>query len=125
MFKPHKIYIQIRRNQVTAINLVTGEEVMRQALTPFSTPRVVLASFGPAEETIKAALRDLPLKRRFLAMNVIIQQMEGADGGLSDIEKRALRDIAEMAGANKVYIFEGIDKLSIPEALALIEKQRK
>ena len=40
---------------------------------------------------------------------------------LSDIEKRALRDIAEMAGARKVYIAEGEQKLTIAEALSMID----
>jgi hypothetical protein len=36
----------------------------------------------------------------------VIQQTEATEDGLSDIEKRALRDIAEIAGADKVYIAE-------------------
>src|SRR5687767_5007389 len=106
MFKSPKVYIQIKRNQVTVVNLETGEEVTRLAIRRFSTQRVVLASFDPANETILAAIRDLRLKTTFLALKVVIQQLEGAEGGLSDIEKRALRDIAEMAGAKKVCIFE-------------------
>lgn len=121
MFKSPKVYIQVKRNQVTAVNLDTGEEVTRLAITPFSTQRVVLASFQPANETISAAIRDLRLKTTFLALKVVIQQLEGAEGGLSDIEKRALRDIAEMAGAKKVYIVEGEQKLSNDQALALID----
>lgn len=52
MFKTHKVYIQIRRNQITAINLNTGEETSRLAIRPFSTQRIVLASFDPANETV-------------------------------------------------------------------------
>jgi actin-like ATPase involved in cell morphogenesis len=121
MFKSPKIYIQIRRNQVTVVNLETGEEVTRFAIEPFSTQRVVLARFDPANETILAAIRELHLKTTLFALKVVIQQLEGAEGGLSDIEKRALRDIAEMAGAKKVYIVESEQKLSIVDALTIID----
>src|SRR5690349_22058283 len=121
MFKTQKVYIQIRRNQITVINLTTGEETSRLAIRPFSTQRVVLASFDPANETVLAAIHDLGLKTTFSSLKVVIQQLEGAEGGLSDIEKRALRDLAEMAGARKVYIVEGEQKLSIAEALSIID----
>lgn len=121
MFRTYKVYIQIKRNQVTVINLDTGEEASRIAIRPFSTQRIVLASFDPANETVMAAIRDLGLKTTFSALKVVIQQLEGAEGGLSDIEKRAFRDLAEMAGARKVYIVEGEQKLSIEEALSIID----
>ena len=125
MFRTQKVYIQIGRNKSTAINLDTGEEVSRLAIRPFSTQRIVIASFDPANETVLAAIRDLGLKTRFVALKVVIQQMEGAEGGLSDIEKRAIRDLAEMAGANKVYIFEGEQKLSNAEALSIINDRSR
>lgn len=124
MFKSSKVYIQIKRNQVTAVNLETGEEVTRIAMKPFSTERVVLASFNPANDTVLAAMSDLRIKKTFMALKVAIQQLEGAEGGLSDIEKRALRDLAEMAGANKVYIVESERKLSTDQALALINARK-
>jgi hypothetical protein len=125
MFKVPKIYLQIRRNQVSAVNLETGEEVTQSAALPFSTERVVLAKFNPANETVLAAIRKLNLKSSFFAMKIVIQQLEDAEGGLSDIEKRALRDIAEMAGARKVYIVETAQKISNAEALTLIEQDSR
>lgn len=121
MFSPHKLYIQIAKNKVTVINLVTGERVTRVSTTPFSTHRVVLGSFGPANETIAAGLRDLEVKRGFGGIKVVIHQIEGAEGGLSDIEKRALRDLAEMAGANKVLLIEDEKELSSGEALTRLD----
>lgn len=123
MFKPRKIYIQIKRNLVTIVNLDTEEEVTKIAVRPFSTQRVVLASFNPANETILSAIRELRLKTIFIALHALIHQLEGAEGGLSDIEKRALRDIAEMAGARKVYIYEGEEKLSNEQARVMIARQ--
>lgn len=55
-------------------------------------------------------------------MNILIQQLEGFEGGLSDIEKRALRDLAEMVGANKVFILEQSESVSTEVALDMLKK---
>lgn len=124
MFKSTLVYIQIKRNQVTVVNLETGLEVTRDAIRPFSTHRVVIGSFNPANETVLAAMRALGIKRRFGALKAVIQQLEGTEVGLSDIERRALRDLAEMAGASKVYLAEKEGKLTNDQAIALIEGRK-
>jgi actin-like ATPase involved in cell morphogenesis len=121
MFRSYKIYIQIGRNRVTVVNLNTGAEATHTATKPFSTPRSVLSSFSPANETLMAAMHDLGIKSSFIRLKAVIQQLEDTDGGLTDIEKRALRDLAENAGAGKVYIAEGAQLLTAKEALAYIE----
>lgn len=124
MFKLKSIYIKIKRNHVEVTDLNTGETVTQQAIQSFSSIRNVVSSFNPANETIQSALEKLGLKgRSFLSkMNILIQQLEGLEGGLSDIEKRALRDLAEMAGANKVYILEQSELVSTQIALELLKK---
>ncbi|RYE39590.1 MAG: hypothetical protein EOP48_25585 [Sphingobacteriales bacterium] len=121
MFKSPKVYLQVKRNEIIAVNLKTGETVARPSIKSFSTQRVILASFDPARATVLAAIKELRLKTSFWGMKVVVQQLEGAEGGLSDIEKRALREMAEMAGGKKVYIYEGEQKLSISEALAIVD----
>jgi hypothetical protein len=120
MFRSYRIYIQIRRNKVTVANLDTGAEASIIANVPFSTTRSVLSKFSPANETILAAFRELGIKTSFVKIKVVIQQMEDTDGGLTDIEKRALRDLAENAGAGKVYIVDNERHLSNSEALAFM-----
>lgn len=124
MFKVKSIYIKIKRNYVEVTDLNSGETVSKQAAQPFSSTRNVVSSFNPANETIQSALRELGLAGRFFLskMNILIQQLEGLEGGLSDIEKRALRDLAEMAGANKVYILEQSEPLSIDLALVCLKE---
>jgi hypothetical protein len=51
--------------------------------------------------------------------------LEGTEGGLSQIEIRALRDIAELNGANKVYLVYEDKPLSNQEALSLIKANWK
>jgi actin-like ATPase involved in cell morphogenesis len=124
MFKLKFIYIKIKRNHVEVTDLCSGETVSKQAIQPFSSTRNVVSSFNPASETIQSALEELGLTgRSFLSkMNILIQQQEGLEGGLSDIEKRALRDLAEMAGANKVFILEQAEPLSAKVALAYLKE---
>lgn len=122
MFKSFKVYAQISRDKVTAINLDTEVQVVRQAEQPFSSTRQVVGSFNNANTTLQNALKDLDIQKTFSGLKMVIQQTEGTEGGLSDIEKRALRDIAEIAGANKVYLVEHERSLSLNDALEIIKQ---
>ena len=124
MFKSYKVYLQISRDQVTAIDLNTGLKVTRKAEQSFSSTRQILSNFNNADITVRNTLKDLGVKRSFFALKVVIQQTEGTEGGLSDIEKRALRDIAEIAGADKVYIAEQERTLTQDEALQIIGQKK-
>ena len=124
MFKSHKIYLQVFRNKIVAIDLLTGKRTIEQAVEPYSSTRQTIGNFNNANATLKNALKNLGIKKSFLATKAVIQQMEGTEGGLSDIEKRALREIAELAGADKVYIVEQDRVMSDQEALAVIDANK-
>ncbi len=117
MFKPIYIYIKIKRDWVNVTNLETGETVSKSAINSFSTIRNIVSNFNNASATIESAIKDLKLKKSLMSTKILIHQLEGIEGGLSDIEKRALRDIAELVGANKVLIAE--QSAPIPIHLAL------
>jgi hypothetical protein len=121
MFKSSKVYIQIFRDKVKLINLKTGEQLNRAAEHPFSTERQVVSNFNHADNTIRAALKEMGIGGSFSRLKVVIQQMEGLEGGLSQVEQRGLRDLAEIAGANKVYLVEHGKELSLKEAFELIK----
>jgi len=125
MFKTGRIYIKLWRNHVEISNLETGETITKPALNSFSSVRNVVGNFNYANEAIKSVLNELRLKPTFLGagLNIIIQQLEGIEGGLSDIEKRALRDLGEMAGGRKVFIIEHSQRLSMDEALQELENK--
>lgn len=120
MFKSRKVYVQVRRNKVTVIDLLNGEQVVEEASIPFSTQRIVVASFDPAHQTIKSAFGRLGVKRSLGGISIAMHQVEGFEGGLSDIEKRALVDLGQMAGGSKVVIVENESEISNSEALALL-----
>lgn len=124
MFKTIKTYIKISRNKVEVINLETGESASRTATEPFSAERNLVANFHNASETVNAVLKDLGiLKPVWRSKVILIQQIENIEGGLNDIEKRALRDLGEMANAKAVYLVEHDRPLTINEALLALEKK--
>lgn len=120
MFRPVRVYIKLMKDKVEITNLETSETVSVQAVRSFSSIRNIISNFSNAKNTIQAALNELGIKHSLLGPNlkVLIQQLEGTEGGLSDIERRALRDIGEMAGGRKVFIVEHSTLLSKNEALA-------
>lgn len=52
-----------------------------------------------------------------------MQQTEGAEGGLSVVEKRALLDVGDQAGGKNVFIVENVSPLSAEEALLELRDQ--
>jgi hypothetical protein len=125
MFKSLPIHIIIRRNHIQITNLENGNSSSIKALINFSSVRNIVSNFNNANETIKAALNELNIKNTLFSrpLNILIQQTEGIEGGLSDIEKRALRDLAEIAGGKKVFISENPQSLSISEAIKQIQNR--
>ena len=123
MFKTLRIYIKVMRDKVEVTNLNTGETATESARESFSSTRNIVGKFNMAENTIKSAFQKLNIKRGLFppSMKVLIQQMEGIEGGFSDIEKRALRDLAEQVGANTVYLAEHTNRLSQDDALTILK----
>jgi hypothetical protein len=119
MFKTIRIYIKLQRDFVEIINLETGQAAAQRAMVSFSSERNVVSSFNHAKDAIVAVLRELGIKPSFWgpSLQVLIQQLEGTEGGLSDIEKRALLDLGEMIGGRKVYVIRDSKPLSGSEAL--------
>ncbi|MBO9573886.1 MAG: hypothetical protein J7497_16990 [Chitinophagaceae bacterium] len=124
MLKTRLIYLKIKRNQVEVTDLNTDRTVFRQAIEPFSSVRMVVSSFDKANAVILSAFEDLGIKSGFFRplTKILVQQLEGIEGGLADIEKRALRDLAEMAGANKVFILEETEPVTNELALTYLNQ---
>lgn len=122
LFKRTPVYIKLFKNKVGLLNLETGESIAREAIEPFSNERFIIADFNSANVTIRSALDELIPKRRFFPrqIKVLIQQVVELEGGLSEIEKRALRDLGEMAGGAPVILVEHSRSLSNREADQLL-----
>ena len=89
------------------LNLKTATKLYQNlraktSLTKFSSARLLIAEYNAAQALLSEILKELRLSKR--SLKVLIQQMKELEGGLSETEKRALRDLAEQAGARAVYI---------------------
>lgn len=120
------IYIQLYFNRVAITNLDTGELIEKESAYPFSNSRIIIADFNIAEQLIRDTLKGFSNYRKFPAPSykAVIQQMAALEGGLSAIEIRALRDLAEMSGSAWVKIIEHANPLSREQALAELKSER-
>ena len=102
------VYVRVRRNRFDVRHLESGTESSALAETPFTTTRLLVGRFGAAELALKKAFKQVFAGRLFaVSPQVVIQPMEMAEGGLSEIEDRVLRELAIAAGARKVTVWVG------------------
>jgi rod shape-determining protein MreB len=108
-------YVQIFRNRVRLS--IPSKGVVVEELGDFSHPRSILGQFVVGEQTLaKAVAKAYPGKLLKPRPALIVQPMELLEGGLTQIEERALLEMALGAGASQVRIWQGPD-LS-PEQIA-------
>ena len=106
-FSPLVYYVKIQTNEMVVKNISTCETIKKKSPKPFSSKRLILADFEPASELLKSIIAELrPSFFYPIYYNIAIHVMGPIEGGLSEIEKRALRDLAEYAGAKNVLISE-------------------
>ncbi|XID75620.1 hypothetical protein ACF3NA_03525 [Alkanindiges sp. WGS2144] len=106
-FKPKTIYVQVFKNQfklyscdTQQLTIVNGE---------FTHPRMLLGSFTDAEQLLKQHFNHHAKIPGLKSYRAIIHPKELVDGGLSDIEQRALRELFLGLGFQNAQIWQGQD----------------
>ena len=80
-----------------------------EVLNPFSHPRSLLSDFTLAEQLLKAFVKRIVGTGLFsLRLDVVIHPLGEHLGGLTQIEVRALRELALGAGAGNVHVWQGL-----------------
>jgi len=112
LLSSYPVYIQLHKDKITARTVQPVREISVSAVKPFSHKRSIIGDFNSAETLLKDILHRL-FEGKWFAPSplVIIHPMELIDGGLTQIEVRALMELGAGAGARKVYVYVG-DKLS-------------
>jgi rod shape-determining protein MreB len=148
--RAHILYIQIWENRIKAVNINNGQlfdekplvaiidsdgkkkvtAIGNQAsfakasntkiINPFSHPRIILSDFSVAEKLFQHIIK--LLKPKILSPIVVIQAMDKTEGGLTQIERRALRELAYGAGAMDVFLDDGVEELDRAKINELIEE---
>ena len=117
LLKRTPVYIKISVNNIEVTNLSTGKTLSKISPVAFSTSRIVIANFNVIEALLRDMLKEIIEKKIFpVQLKVLIQQTQEVDGELTEIEKRTLRDLAELAGATHVEIVDHFRKLSDQDA---------
>ena len=93
------------------ILLSVGDPVAANAIrvrTPFEHPRVLIADFTAGERIIQYVIREVIGKGAIASSPIVVVHPDvELEGGLTQIEARALREMVEGAGARKVYLHYG------------------
>jgi rod shape-determining protein MreB and related proteins len=79
-----------------------------QVHNPFAHPRSLVSDFTVAEVLLKAFIKQVFKSSIFSPSPVVVMHPLGEhEGGLTQIELRAMRELALGAGASKVFIWQG------------------
>ena len=107
-FLSNTIYVQVRKNAFRLRHLESKEEREVSAPKPFTTTRLLIGQFQAAEALLKKAIREIGHGGLFQTSPiVIIHPMDMVEGGLSEVEERAFRELALSSGARRAYVYVG------------------
>ncbi len=106
-------YVQVFSNKIK-VN-VPSKGIVIEELGDFSHPRTILGQFLIGEQTLaKALAKAYPAKFIKPRPALIVHPKEILEGGLTEIEERALQEMALGAGASRAKVWQGND-LSIEQ----------
>jgi len=107
-FLANPLYVRVRKNQFRVRRLESAKEATFDAQPPFTTARLLIGQFQAAENVLKRAVKEMSKGGIFaVSPQVLIQPLEMLEGELSEVEERALREVAIGAGASKVVVWVG------------------
>ncbi len=113
-----KPFIAIKKNAkgeetVTAVG--SSVELLKndsgiKVIKPFSHPRTLISNFVVAQKLLQYIIHSLSKqKQKFLLISplIVIHPMEKLEGGLTQIEFRAFKELALGAGSREALIYQG------------------
>ena len=106
MLSNNTIYIKIYENSVHIRNIEDRKEIELSASSPFSTERLLIGEFTVAQTLLAKGIK-IVMGKKFFAPIILMHPIEKIDGGLSQVEERVLKDLAIIAGAQKVVLWVG------------------
>jgi len=94
-----------------------------RSFTAFNHPRVVMDDFLHTGAMLGMLARRLGVRRSMVSWNYVVQVQEEWEGGLADIERRALIEVVRENGAQHVLLVTGSRDLTPPEVLRLAQRR--
>lgn len=108
MFADVTLYIKVYKDKFVIRDIESNSIFSVSAVKPFSSNRLLVGNFTNASNLLKNELKK-NIKRGWLTLSprVLIHAIEMAEGGLAEVEERAIRELAAQAGARKVFVWVG------------------
>lgn len=103
------LYVKVSKNKFEIIK-VSGDPVVEviTSFEPFTTRRLLIGEFTLAEYLLVTGIKKvLPRKLIKRKPAILMHPLEMTDGGISEVERRLLREIAISSGAYKVAVWVG------------------
>lgn len=125
LFKKIPIFVKFYHNEIEVNRIDTKTILRRKAKYKFSTDRLVIADFNNANKHLSELIKEI-LEHKNLVTNrllMIIQQSVKFPDGLSEVEKRAYRDLAEHAGAVEVIVLDHNEQMDNTKISALLKNK--
>jgi len=114
------VYVRVKKNLFRVRSLKFEKEATFNSEQPFSTNRQLIGQFELAKKLLKRAVKEISKGSIFApSPEVLIQPLELIEEGLSQVEERALEEVAIGAGASKVVVWVGheLSDLEVREKL--------
>lgn len=89
------VYVRIRRNQFEMRHIEENTEVSLTAFPPFTTQRLLIGEFKPADHLFRKGIKEL-IGSIWIPPNfrILLHPLEMTEGGLSQVEERVLMELA-------------------------------
>lgn len=79
-----------------------------EIVNPFAHPRTLVSDFGMAEQMLKLAIHRILKASMFSASPMMVLHLMGdPDGGYTQVEIRAFREMGRGTGASQVVLWQG------------------
>lgn len=117
LFKSIPLFVKLYKNRIEICRLDNGK--CKSMNGKFSDSRIVFAEYEKAEVLMKRITKELaPESNGFFGSSfiMVIQQLEMNEGGISEVEKRAIRDSCEHVNAKTMKLVDSEKEISILEA---------
>ena len=108
--------------EILGVGSKARQAAAAQVINPFDHPRSLVADFTAAEQVLRLLVRQATWHSFFaMAPIIFIHPLGEPEGGFTQLEYRAFREMALGAGASRVYLLEG--KLLTDREILQLEKE--
>jgi hypothetical protein len=119
MLRPDTIYVKIYADRFVLKNMRSAEVVEIRRDPRFKSPRTLIGNFTSAEKEYREGVRKV--RRGLLSPWVLMHPMELTQGGVTQVEARALIELAAGSGSRRVGVWEGEELLGDRVRRAILE----